>query len=119
MNYLDEVISLLKLAFGVNATVYRDFVPEKTNKPSIIANELSNTSNRVLSGSKYGKIAVWRVSVYVTSNQDIEPLLEILESLDNTSNADFQRIFSDYVLTESKQPNQTKTRAFYDLKLYK
>jgi hypothetical protein len=119
MSYLENVISLLKVAFGTNATVYRDFVPEKTTKPSVVANEISNTSSRVLSGTKYGPVAVWRVSVYVTEGQELKPLLEILESLDNTSNTDFQKIYSNYVLTEAKQPNQTKTRAFYDLNLYK
>jgi hypothetical protein len=119
MNYLEEVILLLKTSFGTTATVYRDFVPEKTTKPSIVANEIANTSNRVLSGTKYGLIATWRVSVYVTEGQDLKPLLEILESLDNTSNTNFQKIYSNYVLTEARQPNQTKTRAFYDLNLYK
>jgi hypothetical protein len=117
--YLDEVISLLKTAFGTSATVYRDFVPEKTSKPSILAIEVANTNSRVLSGKKYGRVATWRVSVYVSEGEDVKPLLVTLENLDNTSNDDFQKIYSNYVLTEAKQPGQTKTRSFYDLNLYK
>lgn len=119
MNFVEEVISLLKVAFGTNANVYRDFVPEKTTKPGILVNEVANLSSRVLSGTKFGPKSTWRVALYTEKGDDQKSLLEILENLDNTSNNDFQRIFSDYVLTESKQPNQTKTRAFYDLTLYK
>lgn len=119
MRFIDEVVSLLKIAFGTQVTVYTDFVPEKTSKPSVLVTEIANTSSRVLSGTKFGLVTTWRVAVYTTDGDDLQSLLEILEDLDDTSNNDFQRIFSDYVLTESKQPNQTKTRSFYDLNLYK
>lgn len=119
MSKLKEVISLLKLAFGVSASVYRNEIPGGITKPSISVTEISNASKRVLSGDKFGIVTVWRVNIYVTDDDDMPALLAILESLDNTSNNDFQRIFTDYVLTETRQPNQSLTRAFYDLNLYK
>ena len=117
MNFIEEVISLLKLKFPT-LSVYRNFIPEGVTKPSLVVSELANTSKRVIEGAKYGIASNWRVAVYVKNDVDMKPLLDILEDLDNTSNNDFQRIFSDYVLTEARQPNQTLTRAFYDLNLY-
>lgn len=117
MNFIDEVMSLLKDAFP-NNTVYRNFIPEGVTKPSLVVTELSNTTKRVIEGAKFGTATTWRVAVYVSEDSEMKPLLDILENLDNTSNNDFQRIFSDYVLTEARQPNQTLTRAFYDLNLY-
>lgn len=119
MRFVTEIVALLKVAFGTQVTVYTDFVPEVTSKPSVLVTEIANTTSRVLSGTKFGTVTTWRVAVYTTDGDDLKSLLEILENLDNTSNNDFQRIFSDYVLTESKQPKQTRTRSFYDLNLYK
>ena len=119
MSFLTEVISLLKIAFDINATVYRNEIPSGISKPSVSVTEIANTSKRVLSGDKYGTATTWRVNIYVSDDNDMPALLAILESLDNTSNNDFQKILTDYVLTETRQPNQTLTRAFYDLNLYK
>jgi len=118
MTFVNEIISLLKLTFPT-MTVYRNFIPEGVTKPSIVVTEVANTTKRVLSGVKFGTASTWRVAVYVADDNDMKPLLEILEDLDNTSNNDFQKIFSDYVLTETRQPGATLTRAFYDLNLYK
>lgn len=118
MSFIEEVIALLKAAFPT-LNVYRNFIPEGVTKPSLVVSELSNVSSRVLSGVKFGLISNWRVGVYVKDDAAMKPLLDILENLDDTSNNDFQKIFSDYVLTEARQPDQTLTRAFYDLTLYK
>lgn len=119
MSFLTEVISLLKLVFEPDTTVYRNEIPEGINKPSVSVTEIANTSKRVLSGDKFGIVTTWRVNIYVSDDNDMPALLAILESLDNTSNSNFQKILTDYVLTETRQPNQTLTRAFYDLTLYK
>ena len=120
MSFLTEVIFLLKGFFDpVNVTVYRNEIPEGILKPSVSVTEIANSSRRVLSGDKFGVFTTWRVNIYVSDDNDMPALLAILEALDNTSNSDFQRIFTDYVLTETRQPNQKLTRAFYDLNLYK
>lgn len=118
MYFVNEVISLVKTAFP-NLTVYRNTIPEGTDKPAIVITEVSNTTKRVISGVKFGTATTWRVAIYVKNNSEMKPLLDIMEDLDNTSNNDFQRIFSDYVLTETKQSGAILTRAFYDLNLYK
>ncbi len=117
MSFLVQVIALLKNAFPDNS-VYQGVIPEGVTKPCLSVTEISNTTSRVLSGSKYGKVTIWRVSAHAENNTDLQALLDILEGLDNTVNADFQKILSDYVLTESRQPQQILIRAFYDLTLY-
>lgn len=114
---LNEVVALLKSVFPEGVTVYRNVVPEGMSKPCVSVTEVSNKNNRVISGKKYGRQAVWRVTVYVKNDADMNGLLDILEDLDNTTNGDFQRIMSDYILTEQRQSNQILTRAFYDLTL--
>ena len=114
---LNEVITLLKSIVPEGVTVYRNVVPEGISKPCVSVTEVSNNTKRVIAGQKYGKQAVWRVTVYVKNDDDMQGLLDILENLDNTTSDDFQRIMSDYVLTEQRQSNQILTRAFYDLTL--
>lgn len=118
MSFKEEVLKLLNVAFP-NDTVYRNIIPEGVSKPALSADEVSNSSGRSLSGVKSGLSAVWRVSVYSNSDANMKALLKTLEGLDNTKNDDFQRIYSDYVLTEKKQLGQILTRAFYDLTLYR
>ena len=112
-------MTLLNSVAPSGVAVYRNTIPEGTTKPCFSANELANTSSRVISGKKYGLISTWRVSVYVKNDSEMQALLDILENLDNTSNNDFQKIFSQYVLTETRQSGAKLTRAFYDLTLYK
>tara|TARA_R110000851_G_scaffold3480_2_gene14247 strand:+ start:120 stop:473 length:354 start_codon:yes stop_codon:yes gene_type:complete len=117
MNEIINVISLLKANF--TESVYDNNIPESISKPCLAVTELSNSSKRVIEGVKYGLISEWRVTVYVVNEDDFDLILEKLDELDNTSNNDFQRIFSQYVLTEPKQQGQILTRAFVDLTLYK
>lgn len=116
---LDKVISLLKTTLGSGITVYSGVVPEGVVKPCVSVTMVSNADNRVIAGHKYGNTQVYRVNVFAPTIVEIEQILETLESLDNTLNEDFQRIFGQWILTESKQPGQALARAFYDLTLYR
>lgn len=79
---------------------------------------VSNSDNRVITGQKYGNSQVYRVTVFAPTQAEIKDILDTLETLDNTKNADFQRIFGQWILTEAKQPGQVLARAFYDLTVY-
>jgi len=115
---MNETIALLKALLGSTIPVYWGAIPEGTVKPCVSVTEVSNSSTRVISGNKYGRNKVNRVTVYGTSAAQVADMLATIETLDNTSNDDFQRIFADYVLTEPKQPGAVLSRAFYDLTLY-
>ncbi len=119
MSFLEQVIALLRPLFDSEISIYSNILPEGTVKPALVVTEVANSSNRVLEGRKTGVQTVWRVTIYVRDDSELNALLDVLESLDNTSNNDFQRIFSQYVLTEARQPQEILTRAFYDLTLYK
>ena len=112
------LISLLKTTLGSGITVYTGTVPEGVDKPCVQVSMVSNTDNRVIAGQKYGNTQVYRVTVFAPIQSQIQGILDTLETLDNTKNADFQRIFGQWILTEAKQPGQVLARAFYDLTVY-
>lgn len=113
------LITLLKTTLGSGITVYTGAIPEGVDKPCVQVSMVSNADNRVITGQKHGNTQVYRVTVFAPLESQIDTILDTLETLDNTVNADFQRIFGQWILTESKQPGQVLARAFYDLTLYK
>lgn len=112
------LISLLKTTLGSGITVYTGAIPEGVDKPCIQVSMVSNADNRVIAGKKYGNTQVYRVTVFAPMQSQIQGILDTLETLDNTKNADFQRIFGQWILTEAKQPGQVLARAFYDFTVY-
>jgi len=113
------LIALLKTTLGSGITVYTGTVPEGVDKPCVSVSMVSNSDVRVIKGSKHGNTQVYRVTVFAPLESQIDTILDTLETLDNTVNDNFQRIFGQWILTESKQPGQVLARAFYDLTLYK
>ena len=112
------VVALLKTVF-TGKSVYTQVPPEGTSYPCFQVTEISNDSTRVLAGSKSSNTSVVRVSIFVTDLSGLGAILASIENLDNTKNADFQRIYAQYVLTEPPGDGDVVTRAFYDLTLYR
>jgi hypothetical protein len=112
------LIDLLKNTLNPNIAVYTGSIPEGVDKPCAQLSMVSNADNRVIAGQKYGNTQVYRVTVFAPTLSQIQDILDTLETLDNTKNADFQRIFGQWILTEAKQPGQVLARAFYDLTVY-
>ena len=112
------LIALLKTTLGSGITVYTGTVPEGVDKPCVSVSMVGNSDVRVIKGSKHGNTQVYRVTVFAPLESQIDTILDTLETLDNTKNADFQRIFGQWILTEAKQPGQVLARAFYDLTVY-
>ena len=112
------LIALLKTTLGSGIIVYTGAIPEGVDKPCVQVSMVSNSDNRVIAGQKYGNSQVYRVTVFAPTQSQIQGILDTLETLDNTKNADFQRIFGQWILTEAKQPGQVLARAFYDLTVY-
>ena len=112
------LIAVLKTTLGAGITVYTGAIPEGVDKPCVQVSMVSNSDNRVIAGQKYGNTQVYRMTVFAPIQSQIQGILDTLETLDNTVNADFQRIFGQWILTEAKQPGQVLARAFYDLTVY-
>lgn len=118
MSVFTDVRSLLVSALP-GITVYSDFVPETETNPAVaLTNVAFDEAGRVLEGEIVGKWSTWRVQVVASATSDVESIIEGLESVDNTKNADFQRIFVRVVNIESKAPNQPYRRAFVDVRVY-
>lgn len=112
------LIDLLKNTLDPSIVVYTGAIPEGVDKPCVQLSMVSNADNRVIAGHKYGNTQVYRVTVFAKEQAQIKDILDTLETLDNTKNADFQRIFGQWIMTEAKQPGQVLARAFYDLTVY-
>lgn len=117
MSNLLKVISLLKTGLETDE-VYSGQIPESLTEPAVLVQELANGYTRTTEGVKINKSNSWRITVVAKYQSDVELLLEKLEDLDNTANVDFQRVFTNLVLTEPGLNEQPFRRAFYDLTVY-
>ncbi len=111
-----KIISLLKSVLGVD--VYTGEIPESQTNPAVLLQDLNHNYSRSISGRKTGMSSNWRITIVAKSQVDVESLLDKLEDLDNTSNNDFQRIFTNLVMREVGLNEQPYRRAFYDLTVY-
>ena len=117
MSDLQMVVDLLKTK--ITAEVYTGEIPETQSAPAVLVSNVANPYSRTLSGKKVQKSSTWRITIVARLQSEVEVVIDELENLDNTINSDFQRIFSNLVLTELGLIEQPFRRAFYDLTVYK
>lgn len=99
--------------------VYSDFVPESETRPAVALTNVSfSNAGRDLEGDKHGHFDVFRVQVVAKSTSDVEYIIELLETLDNTKTVDFSRVMVQLINIEAKEPNQPYRRAFVDVRVY-
>jgi hypothetical protein len=113
-----DLIAMLKSLLSTTYNVYSGLVPESEPNSAVAVNNVANPSNRVISGVKYGRTSVWRITVVATGKAQRQQIIDLLETLDNTSNNSFQRVFVDLVNLEPKDTeDQPVVRAFVDITL--
>jgi len=117
MSDLALVIALLKTKIGDN--VYSGEIPETQTEPSVLVANVANPFSRVLSGRKVKKSSTWRLTVVAKRQSDVESILRTLEEMDDIRTTDFQRVYTNLVLTEFGLKEQPYRRAFYDMAAYK
>ena len=109
-----KLIALLKTTLGHNR-VYGSVPAEGAVLPLVYLTEVANPILRDLSGDKESRPATWRLTFHVSDESTLPNIFASIETLDNTKTSDFQRIFTQYVLTETRAPGDLFTRAFYDI----
>ncbi len=118
MSDLQRVVSLLKTELSV--PVYTGEIPEGQTAAAVLVQNVANPiKGRVLSGRKYGKSSVWRITVVAELQSDVESVLDLLEDMDGMSNSDFQMVFTSLVQSELGLNEEPYRRAFYDMTVYK
>jgi len=85
---------MIHLHSGVD--VWPDFVPEDATLPAISYVQISDKFNRVLEGSKSAKSDTWRLSLVCNDLEELEQLVNLVETIDNTVKDGYQRIFVIY-----------------------
>lgn len=114
---ISQIVRMLK-GVKLNFPVYSDYIPEGVTVPAVAVTNITNGHNRAIEGVKYGGSSMWRVTVVARRTNDVESIVESIEKLDNTKNADFQKIKAWLVTFEPRDPLQKSRRAFVDVQVY-
>ena len=117
MSDLRLVVALLKNKLSVS--VYTGEIPETQINPSVLVANVANPFSRDVTGKKVKKNSTWRITVVAKLQSDVESILDKLEDMDGIRTTDFQRVFTNLVMTELGLIEQPFRRAFYDLTVYK
>jgi len=118
MSDLELVVSLLKDKLS-GVGVYTGEIPESQEGAAVVVKNVANIYTRTLSGRKVQKNSTWRITVVAKLQSDVELVIGMLEDIDNIRTVDFQRVFTNLVMTELGLIEQPFRRAFYDLTVYK
>lgn len=106
------------LISGLGITVYPDYIPQSKNLPAVSYTLVSNPSNRILNGGKSGGHSVYRLQLAADNATDLEVLENTIETLDNTSNVDFQRILVDPLEPVAQDSESVYHVTSVDIRLY-
>jgi len=101
-----------------NDDVYPDLVPEAASKPALAFVNAAFSQSRVLNGEATTKFSVWRLTLVAQSKTELQSMIDKLELIDNTRNANFSRIFTELIMKQSKEPDAPFRTAFVDLTVY-
>jgi hypothetical protein len=110
-----KIISLAKAS--TSAEVYSDFIPENESAVAVAITNVALSSSRALSGDKHGRVDVWRATI-VGDDADVDSVVNDLELIDNTSNADFTNIYTQLIQYAPKGIDDPVRRAFLDITTY-
>ena len=115
-SYVKETQDLLKSA--TNVPVFSDVAPEG-KYPVITWNNIGFQEARILHGRKTPAKIFQRVIVVVSqlSSGDFDTILADLSTIDNTNNADFQRVEIALNFVEPTNPESPVCRMMLDLNL--
>ena len=89
-----KLIALQRLLLALRpVNAYLDNVPENATLPAVSYKHLNHNFTTLLDGSKTGNSDRWELKIVTVDDADIEMLVNQLETLHNSSNSDYQRIF--------------------------
>lgn len=98
--------------------VYPDEIPEGVALPAIAYLHNTNTRGRDQKGKTSGKQDTWRVIIAGDDRASCDTIQQILETLDGTSNNDFQGVHIISVSDEPVSFKNTNSRTFIDFRTY-
>jgi hypothetical protein len=116
MDIQKELIEYLK-ANLTGVGIFADEIPETEPVPAIALYNVAFTNSRVLSGDKTKNWSAWRITV-VDTVQHLQTAIDQILLLDNTGNANFQKLFFELTLKELKASTEPHQRAFIDVRVY-
>lgn len=115
MSDIKNITSLLKTITGLS--VYSTEIPEDATRPAVTFANIAYQNDRVLNGDKTKRVSNWRITLS-DSVVNLQDSIDKLESLDNTNNEHYQRIYVTLTFIEPKAQTEPYQRAFLDLTVY-
>lgn len=116
--YDNEVQALLKTALDpINVNVWDGIVPENASLPAVSWYNIGYQNDRIVSGCKLNDKMSFRVVVVANGSSALDESVNAIGELDNTSNADFQRIEVVGNRLEPKETGVSVRRFMIDLNL--
>ena len=104
----------------LDCEVYRGYIPESELLPAVSFVDIAHPFSRLLDGEKVSQFDTWRVTVLSTDSDQMKTIVNQLETLDNTSTDEFQRVFVIYGNSvEDSDGKQDYQRTTLDLRTYK
>lgn len=116
MNISTALISLFKTSL-TDIGVWGGTIPENADVPAIAIYNVAFANDRVMSGEKTKRVSTWRITL-VDTVQNLQNSIDQIESVDNTVNDDFQRVYVELSLIEPKALTEPHQRAFFDITIY-
>lgn len=103
----------------VGVDVYSDFKPEKSPFPAVVYNHIASPFTRDLNGGKSQRYDTWRLTLFASTDAELEALVNQMESFDNVRESGYKRVF---VIYNSYDPQQSEeqdyVRATVDIQTY-
>ncbi len=78
----------------LDVPVYSGEVPEAFSTAAVVVQYLSETNARDIEGGKRNREINWRLVVVAPTVVGVESILDTLDTMDNSRNAHYQRIFT-------------------------
>lgn len=113
---IEDVMSFLKPRLSFE--VYNSLVPESETNVAAAVYNITHSRNRDITGVQTDKISFWRLVLVTPSPAVISSAVSEVESLDNSRDNLFQKVYSEIVNTEPFDQGSLIQRTFFDLTFY-
>lgn len=113
---IEDVIAFVKAR--LSCEVYNSVVPESETNTAVAVYEITHSRSRDIEGFQINKASFWRLVLVTPSPSVLSDAVSEIESMDNTRDNNFQKVYSEKVNTEPLEPGSLIQRTFFDLTFY-
>lgn len=113
---VEDVIAFVKQRLPY--TVYNSRVPESEENTAVAVYEITHSRSRDIMGCQVNKASFWRLVLVTPAPSFLSDAISKIESMDNSGDNQFQKVYSERVNTEPLDQGSLIQRTFFDLTFY-